>query len=327
MPHDHDHGHGLAAGSDRRWLFAALALLLVFMAGEVVAGLIAGSLALLSDAAHMLTDVASLILALVAMNLAARPAQGAMTYGLRRAEILSAQLNGATLLVLGGWFAYEGILRLIHPPQVEGKLVLVVALIGVAVNIAATMCVGKANRKSLNVEGAFQHILTDLYAFIATVVAGLAIWLTGFVRADALAALVVAALMLRSGWGLVRAASRILLEAAPTGFSPDAIGAQLVAMDEVVEVHDLHIWEISSGQAALSAHVLVTDAADCHERRVAMERLLREEHGVDHTTIQVDHFAEGEEHCEQAHGRVHRSERDGTAPMEQTGRHEHHSRS
>lgn len=324
MAHDHDHGHGLDANSDRKWLFAALGLLLLFMTGETAAGLASGSLALLSDAAHMLTDVASLVLALVAMKLAAKPAEGAMTYGLRRAEILSAQLNGATLLVLGGWFVYEGVARIVRPPQVEGKLVLVVALVGVAVNVAATVCVGKANRSSLNVEGAFQHILTDLYAFLATVVAGLAVWLAGFARADAFAALVVAALMLKSGWSLTRAASRVLLEAAPDGFSPDAIGAKLVALDDVVEVHDLHIWEISSGQAALSAHVLVTSAADCHERRIAMERLLREEHGVEHTTIQVDHFAEGEEHCEQPHGRVHRSQRDQTGHVEHTRSHEHH---
>jgi cobalt-zinc-cadmium efflux system protein len=326
MTHDHDHGHGVGESSDRTWLFAALWLLLLLMAGEVTAGLLAGSLALLSDAAHMLTDVASLGLAIVAVQLAARPAQGAMTYGLRRVEILSAQINGAALLILGGWFAYEGVQRLIRPPQVEGKLVLITALVGVAVNLAATMCVNKANRASLNIEGAFQHILTDLYAFLATVVAGLVIWLAGFSRADALAALVVAGLMLKSGWALVRAASRVLLEAAPDGFSPDAIGAQLAALPGVVEAHDLHIWEISSGQPALSVHVLVGEDADCHERRVAIKQLLREEHGVKHTTIQVDHFAAGEEHCDQPHGLVHRSGRDEPRAMEQTGTHGHHCR-
>jgi cobalt-zinc-cadmium efflux system protein len=157
------------------------------MAGEVVVGVIAGSLALLSDAAHMLTDAASIVLALVAIGLAARPPKGGYTYGLKRAEILSAQANGVTLLVLAGWLGYEAIRRLISPPPVAGGLVLGTALVGIAVNLAATWCLSKANRSSLNIEGAFQHILTDLFAFIATAVAGLVLVLTGFTRADAIA--------------------------------------------------------------------------------------------------------------------------------------------
>ena len=178
MSHEHSHGighshsHGVDPEADRRWLTLALTLILGFMAAEVVVGLLAGSLALLSDAAHMLTDAASIILALVALRLAARPARGTYTYGLKRTEILSAQANGLSLLLLGGWLAYEAIRRLLHPPDVEGAAVLITAVVGIGVNIAAAWALSRANRSSLNVQGAFQHILSDLYAFIATAIAG-----------------------------------------------------------------------------------------------------------------------------------------------------------
>ncbi|WP_079078575.1 cation diffusion facilitator family transporter [Streptomyces sp. CdTB01] len=334
--HDHAHGHahggghaghshGVAADADRRWLVIALALIGSFMAVEVVVGVLAGSLALLSDAAHMLTDAASIVLALVAMRLAARPARGRFTFGLKRAEILSAQANGLTLLLLAAWLAFEGIRRLIWPPAVEGSLVLVTALAGIVVNVVAAWCLSKANRSSLNVEGAFQHILNDLYAFIGTAVAGLIVWLTGFARADAIASLVVVVLMLKAGWGLVRASGRILLEAAPAGLDPDAVGAQLAARPGVVEVHDLHIWAITSGQAALSAHVLVAPGGDCHTVCRDVEHFLAHEHGLTHATLQVDHApepapaltgpgdADRDEHCADAHGPVHRPH-DGDAP-------------
>ncbi|MBO0867154.1 MAG: cation transporter [Micromonosporaceae bacterium] len=272
-----------------RSLGAALALLLAYMAVEVVLALAAGSLALLSDAAHMLTDAAALALALFAMRLAARPPRAGFTYGLRRAEILSAQANGLVLLLLAGWLGYEAVRRLVHPPTVVGGVVLGTALAGVAVNVAATWLLSRANRTSLNVEGAFQHILTDLYAFVATALAGLVILLTGFGRADGIATLVVVVLMVRAAVGLLRDSGRILLEAAPAGLRPEALGGRLAAVDGVAEVHDLHIWEIASGQPALSAHVLVAPEYDCHAARRQMEALLREEYRIAHTTLQVDH--------------------------------------
>ncbi|WP_285488615.1 cation diffusion facilitator family transporter [Amycolatopsis taiwanensis] len=302
----------MSVDADRRWLAAALALIGTFMVAEVTVGLIAGSLALISDAGHMLTDAASIVLALVAIRLAARPARGGYTYGLKRAEILSAQANGISLLVLTVWFTYEGIKRLITPPEVEGLLVFITALVGIAVNVAATWCISRANRSSLNVEGAFQHILNDLYAFIATTVAGAVVWLTGFTRADAIAALVVAALMAKAGWSLVRESGRIFLEAAPAGTDPDQVGRQLVARPDVVEVHDLHIWQITSGESALSAHVLVQPGADCHAVRGDLERVLRDEHHLRHTTLQVDHSRPEPgtgTHCDDPHGTVHRSGR------------------
>ena len=169
---------------------------------------------------------------------------------------------------------------------------LATALVGVAVNIAAAWSISKANRTSLNVEGAFQHILTDLYGFIATAVAGLVVLLTGYARADAIATLVVVALMLKAGLGLVTAAGRIFLEAAPAGIDPDAVGDQMAAVEQVIEVHDLHIWEITSGQAALSAHVLVVPGGDCHKVRRVLQRQLLAEHGIGHATLQVDHLGE-----------------------------------
>ncbi len=308
---DHGHTHRVSAGSDKRLLTAALGLILVYMAGEVVLGVLAHSIALISDAAHMLTDAASIALALVAMRLAARPPRGGYTYGLNRAEILSAQANGITLLVLSAWLTYEAIRRLIHPPAVTGGLVLGTALAGVAVNLAATWLISRANRGSLNVEGVFQHIVTDLYAFVATAVAGLVILLTGFGRADPIASLLVVALMLKAGTALVLESGRIFLEAAPTGLEPDRIGRALASRPYVVEVHDLHIWQITSGMPAASAHVLVEVGKDCHAVRADLEHILAEDYHVTHTTLQVDHASERlltieSRHCDDAHGPSHR---------------------
>jgi cobalt-zinc-cadmium efflux system protein len=284
----HAHPHPTLAGTGERRLLAALALILAFMAAEVVVGILASSLALLSDAAHMLTDAGAIALAVLAARLARRPAGGGFTFGMRRAEILSAQLNGATLVALGLVIVIEGIRRLVSPPEVAGGAVLVVALAGVAVNLAATMILAGADRRSLNVEGAFQHVLTDLFAFVATAVAGAVILLTGFGRADGIAALLVAALMLRSGVGLLRDSGRVLLEASPRDLDPQEIGRALAAEPHVVEVHDLHVWEVTSGFPALSAHVVVRSGCDtqAHRRRLAL--LLHERFGIDHSTLQVE---------------------------------------
>jgi cobalt-zinc-cadmium efflux system protein len=283
------HAHGVSADADSRKLAVALGLILGFMLVEVVAGLAAGSLALLSDAGHMLTDAAAIAFSLVAIRLAARPAQGVMTYGLKRVEILSAQANGVTLLVLALLILFEAVRRLIDPPDVEGGVVLAVALVGVVVNLAATWTLSRANRQSLNVEGSFQHILTDLYAFVATAIAGAIVLWTGWLPADPIASLLVVALMLRAAYGLLRDSGRIFLEAAPSNLDPDEIGRTLVAQDCVTEVHDLHVWEISSGFPALTAHVLVSPDCDCHATRRRLADVLGERFGIGHTTLQVDH--------------------------------------
>ena len=312
----HGHGQGTTAQSDERWLRGAFAVIVVFMAGEVVVGVVAQSLALISDAAHMLTDAASIALALWAIRLSAKPAAGRMTYGWKRAEILSAQANGLTLLLLGAWLAYEAIRRLIAPPEVAGGLVLVTALVGVVVNLAATWMISKANRTSLNVEGAFQHILNDLFAFIATAVAGLVMVLTGFARADAIASLIVVVLMVKAGISLVGASSRIFLEAAPAGLNPDEIGQAMAVRPHVAEVHDLHVWEITSGQPALSAHVLVAPGQDCHAVRTDLATVLTDAYDIEHATLQIDHVTPGISrpgpgHCEDSHGPTHQ----GTIPQ------------
>ena len=312
---DAAHTHSVAVDADRRYLTGALALIVALLITEVVVGIIAGSLALISDAGHMLTDAASLVLALVAIRLAAKPAKGRWTYGFKRAEILSAQANGLTLLLLAVWFSYEAIRRLINPPEVQGLLVFITALVGICVNVVAAWLISRANRTSLNVEGAFQHILNDLYAFIATAIAGLVVMVTGFNRADAIAALVVAGLMFKAGYGLVRESGRIFLEAAPAGLDPDLIGPAMADRPGVDEVHDLHIWDVTSGLPALSAHVLVDPDGDCHAVRRDLEVLLKGDYKIDHTTLQVDHTERSlalggaglglGENCEEPHGMRH----------------------
>ena len=312
------HSHGPASGADARWLSAALALIVAFMAGEVVAGLTAHSLALISDAAHMLTDAASIALVLITARLAARPPAGGYTYGLKRTEIMSAQANGITLVLLAAWLAYTAIRHLVSPPHVTGGTVLGVALAGVAVNLVATLLIARAGAhgRSLNLKGAFQHIITDLYAFLATAVAGLIILLTGFARADAIATLIVVVLMVYAGSGLIRESGRIFLEAAPAGLSPASVGAAMAARPHVAEVHDLHIWEITSGLPAASAHVLVAPGEDCHAVRADLEAFLSREYGITHATLQVDHAGgpvsplsgrpAPEPHCDDAHGPAYR---------------------
>jgi cobalt-zinc-cadmium efflux system protein len=270
---------------------AALVLIVAFMTVEIVAGLVASSLALLSDAGHMLTDAVALGLSLAAARLAARPAFGAMTYGLGRAEILSAQANGLTLLVLAGLIIYGAIVHLISPPEVAGGLVLVVALAGIPVNLLAARILagGSDGERSLNVEGSYRHILTDLYGFIATAIAAAVILATGFDRADAIASLFIAGLMLHAAYVLLKASGRVFMEAAPAGLDPEQIGNSLAGQPGVVEVHDLHVWEVTSGFAALSAHVVVRAGDDCHELRRSLQQLLEERFHIHHTTLQVDH--------------------------------------
>ncbi len=293
MAHDHTPHHMHGRESARGALRGALALILAFMIAEVVAGVLASSLALLSDAAHMLTDAVALAMSLAAARLAERPARGAMTYGLGRAEILSAQANGVTMLVLSTLIVVDAISRLVSPPTVHGGAVLGVAVAGIVVNLAAVRILsgGETAARSLNVEGSLRHILTDLYGFIATAVAAGVILATGFSRADPIASLVIAALMLHAAYGLLKASGRVFMEAAPSGLNPEQIGRLLARQPGVVEVHDLHVWEVTSGFPALSAHVVVRAGDDCHERRRALQQVVQDQLGVRHTTLQVDHEA------------------------------------
>jgi len=297
MAHGHAHGHAhsghghVTTGADRRPLAIALTLILALMGVEVVAGIAADSLALLADAAHMLTDAAALAMALGAAVMGTRPAAGHWTWGFRRLEVLAAQVNGATLGVLGLWIVWSAVHRLVSPVDVRGGVVLVVALAGIAVNLAATAILARASRDSINVRGAFLHIVTDVAAFAGTALAGGLILLTGWTRLDPIASLVVAGLMFWAAASLLRDSSRIFLEMAPREVEPDEVGRAIAEVPEVVEAHDLHVWTVTSGFPALSAHVLCRPDADCHAVRREIERMLHERFGLDHTTLQVDHAA------------------------------------
>jgi cobalt-zinc-cadmium efflux system protein len=285
--HAHDHGDRLRA--DRRALAAALALIVCFTVVEVAAGLLADSLALLADAGHMLTDAAALGAALFASWMASRPARGQWTFGFRRVEILAAQANGILLALLGLGIVYAAIRRLVSPREVDGEVVLGVGLAGIVVSLAATAILARGSRESLNVRGAFLHVAADVAAFAGTSIAGVLVLLTGWDRFDPLAGIAVAGLIFWAAFGLIRDSARIFLEAAPGDIDPDAVGRALASEPDVVEVHDLHVWTVTSGFPALSAHVLVEPAADCHGVRRSLERLLAERFHLTHTTLQVEH--------------------------------------
>ena len=287
--HGHDHALDERLRSDRRALGIALALILGLMAAEVAFGLVASSLALLADAGHMLTDAFALGFALVAASLARRPPGGVWTFGFRRVEVLAALVNGILLALVALWILVEAILRLIDPSAVRGGIVLAVALVGVAVNLAAAAVLRGGRRESMNVRAAFLHVATDLAAFAGTALAGALILLFGWDRFDPLASIGVAGLMLWSGWRLVRASTEVFLERAPAGIDPEEVGRALVAEPGVVEVHDLHVWTVTSGFPALSAHVLVESDADCHGLRRELEQMLADRFGLLHTTLQVEH--------------------------------------
>ena len=286
------HAHGTSAETDRRALTLSLVLLVAFMAFEVGAAIYANSLALLADAGHMLVDVGALALSLLAIGLAARPETGSHTYGLKRAEILAAAANGLALIVVSALVTYDAIVRLVHPGPVRGGVLIVVASVGVVVNMVATLTMGRANRRSLNMEGAYRHILTDLYGFIGTLIAGVVIVTSGFDRADAVASLIVVALMLKAATALLRPALRILLEATPEDIDLDEVRRHLMELPEVRSVHDLHAWTLTSSLPILTAHVVVTD--DCFTTGEAgrvldhLQECLSGHFDVEHSTLQFE---------------------------------------
>lgn len=292
MTTGHGHQH-LGRGDSERRLRIALGLIVGFMVVEVVVAVFAHSLALLADAGHMLTDAAALATALWAIHLSARPITVTWTFGLKRAEILSAAVNGVTLVAVAGIVTVEAVRRLVHERHVGGTAVLVVALIGVVVNVLASWVLSHGDRSSLNVEGAFQHILTDAAGFIATAFAGLVIITTGFRRADAVASLFVVALMVRAAWVLLKASGRVLLEGTPEGVDLERVRQRLLAADShVVDVHDLHAWVLTSDHPAMSAHVVLDDScfSDGHAPRVldALQEAMRADFDMDHSTLQLE---------------------------------------
>jgi cobalt-zinc-cadmium efflux system protein len=291
-PYGHSHAHDLSAESDHRYLTITLGLLAAFMAFEVVTAFLSHSLALLADAGHMLADVGAIAGSLVALRLAARPETGSHTFGMKRAEILAAVGNGITLLVVAALVTFESIERLVHPVTVHGATLIVVAGVGVAINVVATLTLAKANRRSLNIQGAYQHVVTDLYGFLGTVAAGIVIVTSGFSRADSIASLAVVALMLKAALQLLRPALRILLEATPDDIDLEEVRRHLLELTEVASVHDLHAWTLTSSLPILTAHVVVTD--DCISRgeigRVLdhLQGCLAGHFDVAHSTLQLE---------------------------------------
>lgn len=285
MAHEHDH----ARAASRRALAVALALTASYTVVEVVGGVVAGSLALLADAVHMLSDNVALALALVAAWLAAKPATPERSFGYKRAEVLAALANGVLLVALAIWIFVEAVLRLRDPGDVLGGWMLVIALVGIVVNVSAGVVLAQARGDSLNVEAAFRHVFADLLGSFGVAIAAVVILVTDWLEADPLVSILIGFLVLASAWSILRDSTAILLESTPRGIDADRLGRRLASLPGVVEVHDLHVWTITSGFPALSAHVLVRPGDDCHERRRQLERLLYSEFGIEHTTLQVDH--------------------------------------
>ena len=290
--HDHAHEHRLEG--DRRALAGALALIAAFTVVEVVVGYLADSLALLADAGHMLGDVGSLALALFAAWLGARPATPERSFGYRRAEILAALANGVALVLISIWIVVEAIQRFRNPVEPLGGWVLAVGVVGLALNLGAASVLHRRGSESLNVQGALRHVLADALGSVGVILSGAIVLLTGWSYADPLVALGIAALVLASSWTILRDSIGILLESTPRGLDAKEIGRAMVEVDGVREVHDLHVWTITSGFASLSAHVLVSPDADCHAKRRELERVLEERFDLTHTTLQVDHAGNGE---------------------------------
>jgi cobalt-zinc-cadmium efflux system protein len=282
----------VSADADVRYVMLSLVFISAFLVIEVVAAILSSSLALLADAGHMLIDVAALATSAWALRLAKRPAKERWTYGLRRAEILSAAANGVTLVAVALLIGVEAVQRLFSPHHVTGGLVVVVAVLGIFINGFAAWILSQANQRSLNIRGAFLHVLTDLYAFVGTAIAGLIIVFTHWERADALASLFVVVLMIRTSWGLLRNAGKILLQGTPDNLDLADVRAHLLEVEHVVDIHDLHAWTVTSELPTLSAHVVVGDGCfeSGHAPRIldALQKCLTEHFRVEHATFQLE---------------------------------------
>ena len=296
-PVDHhrnrEHGHGprdhrCSHGDERRVIWALL-LTAAFMVAEVVGGLLSGSLALLADAAHMLTDTGALALAWFAIRLSSRPPDPRRSFGYHRFQVLAAFVNGATLIVIAGWIVVEAVQRLLAPVEVLGATMLAVAALGLAVNVAGFCILHGGNRENLNIRGAVLHVLGDLLGSVAAIVAAGIILLTGWTPIDPLLSVLVAALILRGAWDLVSRASHLLMEGAPEGFDIAELKADLVkAVPGVVDVHHVHLWALTPERPLLTLHARIADEADHDDILGRVHRRLAERFGLRHATVQVE---------------------------------------
>jgi cobalt-zinc-cadmium efflux system protein len=287
----HEHGSSAREGN-RRALAVVLTLTASFTVVEIIGGLLTGSLALLADAGHMLSDNLSLGIALFASWLAGRPATPEKSFGYRRAEILAALANGMTLVAISVWIFVEAYSRLREPTDVLGGPMLAVAALGLLVNVAGAIVLYRSGGENLNVEGAMRHVVADALGSVGAMLAATVIILTGWRYADPLISIAIGFLILGSSWKLLRDSTNILLEATPRNLNAEEVGHKMAAAEGIVEVHDLHIWTITSGFPALAAHVLVGRDEDCHARRRELEELLAHEFDISHTTLQVDHVGD-----------------------------------
>ncbi|MCW2974144.1 MAG: cation diffusion facilitator family transporter [Thermoleophilia bacterium] len=289
--HSHAHapsGESLAGNARaRRALWFALVVGLGVLVAEIVAGLVFGSLALLGDAAHMVTDVSAYAIALWAARMSMRPPSATRTFGLGRLEILAALANGATLLAASAWIAFESVRRLVDPPTVDGSGMGLVAAIGLLANVAVLAVLWRSGSSGLNVRAAMLHAGGDLLGSVAAVAAGIVITFTGFDRADPIASLALSLLIVVGAWRLVRASADVLLDAAPAGIDADRVGSSLVTVDGVLEVHDVHVWTMAPGTVAASAHVRVGIDRDPSALLDDMQSTLASDHGIRHSTLQV----------------------------------------
>lgn len=292
-PHDHDHTHshgpGAYRGTDRRALMIAAGLTATFMVVEAVGGVVTGSLALLADAGHMLSDSFSLFLALGAVILAARPASSKRTFGLKRAEILAALVNGILLVLVSVWVIVEAIRRLDDPVEILGGGMMVIAIAGLLINLIAARVLYRAGGDSLNVKAALRHVIADVAGSVGVIIAAGVIILTGWEPVDAIVSILISLLIAASAWSVLRESVDVLLESTPRGMDAEEIGMAMASIPKVEQVHDLHVWQITSGFPTLSAHVLVGSGADCHGARRDLEVMLHDRFEIDHTTLQVEH--------------------------------------
>ena len=280
---------GAVRARNRRALGLVLALTAAVTVVELVGGILTGSLALLADAAHMLSDNVALSLALAAVWLAGRPSTPERSFGYQRAEILAALANGLVLIALSIWIFVEAYGRFSDPPEVLGGWMLGVATVGLAGNLVAAAVLGRTAHSSLNMRAALRHVIADALGSVGVMAAAVVVLATGWLYADPVAGVLIAVLVLASSWSVLRESLHILLEGTPKGIDARALAQRLTGVPGVVEIHDLHVWTITSGFPALSAHVLVHPGDDGHARRRELERLLADEYGIEHTTLQVEH--------------------------------------
>ncbi|MGD9735088.1 MAG: cation diffusion facilitator family transporter [Solirubrobacterales bacterium] len=294
----HSHGYGAHAlearrADSRRRMYVALAINLALFAIEVVGGILAGSLAVLADAGHLLSDVASIVLALIAVRLAARPASGRRTFGYMRSEVLAALVNGLLLVAVSVGIGVAAVGRLSDPPEIEGGTVLALGVLGLLGNVLATWVLARGERADVNLEGVLRHSAADALGSLGVVLAGLIVMLGGSDVVDPIVGILISILVLASSWRLIKEPVDVLMEAAPANLDVDQVGVSICGVEGVRSVHDLHVWTVTAGFGAIAAHVVVARGAERDPIRQQLELLLRESYGIEHTTLQMEEEAEG----------------------------------